>query len=259
MNTFQEVLNACYVDSSNPNLVMLPEGKLDRKVYEAVAKKLECIGGKWTRKAGGFLFPHNPTDLLDQVKGGEEINLKKQYQFFPTPPDIADYLVELADIDNTDRVLEPSAGHGAIIDAIRRVAPTCQITAVELMPECCAVLNTRKDVFVEVIQADFLDYRANMLAIAKDTARYDAIIANPPFSKNQDIAHVYAMYDLLKKRGSRLVSVMSTHWERCLGKKEADFRRFLEEVGAEIHDLPAGTFKESGTNVPAKIIVITNN
>lgn len=261
----QEVLNACYVDSSNPNLVMLPEGKLERKTYEEVAKRLEGIGGKWTRKAGGFIFSHNPTELLAQVQGGAEINLKKEFQFFATPPELADYLVELAEIDNTDWVLEPSAGQGAIIEAIRRAAPTCMITAVELMKENFEVLKNKHggDELLEMHELDFFEYKKYVGKSVAPTVGnavppkkgFDVIIANPPFSKNQDIDHVLAMYDVLAYRG-RLVSVTSTHWERSLRKKEADFKRFLEQVGAEIYDIEAGTFAESGTQVGGKIVVI---
>jgi len=53
-------------------------------------------------------------------------------QLFPTPPELADRMVALADIRPGQRVLEPSAGTGRIIDAIRRTAHGYAITAVEL-------------------------------------------------------------------------------------------------------------------------------
>jgi hypothetical protein len=39
-------------------------------------------------------------------------------------------------------------------------------------------------------------------------------------------------------------------------KKEAAFRMWLAEIGGEIHEVPPGTFKESGTSVGATIIKI---
>ena len=53
-------------------------------------------------------------------------------QLFPTPPELVDRMVALADIRPGQRVLEPSAGTGRIIDAIRRTAHGYAITAVEL-------------------------------------------------------------------------------------------------------------------------------
>jgi len=80
------------------NLVKLPLGQLDRKEYMEVKKKLELIGGKW--KGGntqGFVFEQDPKELLDKVCEGENINLKKEFQFFETPEKIADKLVYYAD------------------------------------------------------------------------------------------------------------------------------------------------------------------
>ena len=85
--------------------------------------------------------------------------------------------------------------------------------------------------------------------------RFDRIIANPPFSKNQDIDHVKKMYKLLRK-GGRLVSVMSNHWNVSSNKKETEFKEWLDKVESEVYDIPSGTFKKSGTLVGGKIVVI---
>ena len=63
------------------------------------------------------------------------------------------------------------------------------------------------------------------------------------------------MYDLLDDNGI-LVSVSSKHWELSSNKKETEFRRFLDLVRAETIDLDSGEFKESGTLVSSKIIII---
>jgi hypothetical protein len=80
-------------------------------------------------------------------------------------------------------------------------------------------------------------------------------VANPPFSKNQDIDHVMKMYDLLKK-GGRLVSIMSSHWKTSKNKKETEFREFIKKTKATVKDVEAGAFKQSGTNVATVIVVI---
>ena len=93
MNT-NEVLCNCTVDGL---VVKLPDIKLDRKEYLEVAKKLELIGGKWKGgKVMGFVFQQDPSDLLEKVCNGENINLKKEFQFFATPSITADFVVELA-------------------------------------------------------------------------------------------------------------------------------------------------------------------
>jgi 16S rRNA A1518/A1519 N6-dimethyltransferase RsmA/KsgA/DIM1 with predicted DNA glycosylase/AP lyase activity len=46
------------------------------------------------------------------------IDVKVLYQQYYTPSELAKQLVELADIQPTDDVLEPSAGQGAIVKEI---------------------------------------------------------------------------------------------------------------------------------------------
>lgn len=244
------ILNNCTVEG---NVVKLPEGQLDRKDYEAVAKALQGIGGKWKGgKVMGFVFPSDPTERLAQIQGGEKINLKKEFQFFATPAAIADILVELANIQAGDTILEPSAGQGAIIEAVRRRDKSVNITGIELMRDNYLILNEKFPHERKVncmIEEDFLK-RAHMME-----NEYSKVIANPPFAKNQDIDHVRAMYACLRDGGT-LVSIMSNHWKTCDNKKETDFREWITSMNAEIHNLPYGTFKESGTNVAACIVVI---
>ena len=228
------------------NLVRLPSGQLDRKEYIEVKKKLELIGGKWKGgKTQAFVFEQDPKELLDKVCEGENVNLKKEFQFFETPEKIADQLVYYADVQNHDTVLEPSAGRGAIIKAIRKVSP--------VMPDCYELMDLNRTMLMKtelhytLLGEDFLNN--------EDTSEYSKIIANPPFSKNQDIEHIYEMWNRLA-RGGRIVTIASTHWENCDNKKEKKFREFLEENEAETIGLENGEFKESGTMIKSCIIIL---
>lgn len=240
--TKEEVLIQCTVDG---NIVKLPNIQLERKLYQDVAKSLNLIGGKWVGgKTCGFVFNSDPTDLLNQIASGEKRNLKKEYQFFETPNDLADKLVLIADLKDNDVVLEPSAGQGAIIEAILRSKINCQVLAIELMETNSLILN-KKGFHHEV--GDFLTIPNQPI--------YDKIIANPPFSNNQDIDHINHMYELLKCSG-KLVSISSEHWNNSSNKKETEFRKWLCDVDADIEHIPTGTFKKSGTNVGGFIITI---
>lgn len=238
-----EALQKCSVDGNN---VYLPNIQLDRKVYLEVKKDLELIGGKWKGgKVSAFVFPNDPTELLEQIASGEKRNLKKEFQFFATPDKLADELVSLAEIADDHEILEPSAGQGAIINAIRRVHPNYMIYWCELMEiNQTFLINEIKNIF---LNADFM--------LLDNSTTFDRIIMNPPFSKNQDIDHVQKAYDLLKENG-RLVSVMSKHWQHCKNNKETDFLNWLNGVDATVTDVPEGTFKESGTNISTVIVVI---
>ena len=215
--TKQEVLQNCTVEG---NVIKLPAQQLDRKLYQEVAKALELIGGKWKGgKVFGFQFNEDPTEMLEQIANGETRNIKKEFQFFATPDDLADDLVGYAKIEENHMILEPSAGQGAIIKAIHRKLPNVLVHCYELMP-----IN---QVFLEKIpRAHFIAPDFLELTIAGTTQKgieYDRIIANPPFSKNQDIDHIQEMYKCLKP-GGRLVSIASRHWLYSTNKKEQAFK-----------------------------------
>ena len=240
--TTNEILKEC---TTSGNVVKLPNRQLPRDEYMGVKKALEGIGGKWTGgKVAGFVFQTDPKELLSKLVGGEKVNLKKDFQFFATPPDLADELVQMAEIDESHNILEPSAGQGAIVHAINRRYPEKVVNCYELMGVNRIVLERIPT--VSLIGDDFM---------TPNVRRFDRIVANPPFTKNQDIDHIQRMYDKLAD-GGILVSVASTHWQHSSNKKETAFREWLESVNAMVRKVPSGMFKSSGTDVAATIIVI---
>jgi len=245
MQTKEQVLQDCTVEGT---VVKLPSVQLDRKLYQDVAKSLELIGGKWKGgKVFGFVFQSDPTDLLNQISNGEKRNLKKEFQFFATPDKLADKLVDLANLQREDIILEPSAGQGAIIEAVLRVNKNANIFAIELMDTNSCILNKK----------GFKHELGDFLKIPNQPI-YDKIIANPPFSKNQDIDHILRMYAVLKTGGT-LVSIASKHWQSSVNKKEVEFKNWLLESGAKIIDIEKCSFKDSGTMVSACIIVVNKS
>jgi hypothetical protein len=242
MTTKEEVLQNCIVEGT---VLKLPNTQLDRKLYQEVAKSLELIGGKWKGgKVFGFVFLTDPTDLLEEIANGEKRNLKKEFQFFATPEKLADELVYLADLKNHDTILEPSAGQGAIIKAINKVCDV-KVDCFELMNVNTILLN-KTGLNFNLIGEDFFKHNGKT---------YSKIIANPPFTKNQDIDHLKEMYECLS-RGGRIVCITSESWVDGSQKKQVDFKEWLEKVEAEILDIEKGSFKESGTMVGGKIVVI---
>lgn len=235
----------CLQNSSVDGVVVrLPNKQLDRKVYTEVKNKLELIGGKWKGgKVGGFVFNEDPTEYLQQIANGESRNLKKEFQFFGTPDALADRLVELAQVKPDDQVLEPSAGQGAIVKALLRVGVK-EVSGYELMGINRTFLSKIEG--FRLLGNDFLQEVDEM---------FDVIIANPPFAKNQDIDHIYKMFDCVRI-GGRIVSIASTHWRHSSNSKEVKFRKWLQDLNATIIDVPSGAFSESGTDIATTIIII---
>lgn len=109
-----------------------------------------------------------------------------------TPPDAADVLARMCWAGRARaswRVLEPSAGHGALIDALLRDDSRCgPIDAVELDPLAADVLRERWPERVRVEQCDYLERPA-------PSEPYDLAILNPPYEKGADSAFVAKAMD----------------------------------------------------------------
>lgn len=254
-----KTLQQCTVQG---NIVKLPPEQLDRTLYNEVKKLLELIGGKWTGgKTQGFVFQDCDEamvkDLLQQQANGDGRNLKKEYQFFPTPSDLATRMAQLCTnngyLSPKAKILEPSAGDGALVTAIVDFYPT--VTRID----CFEIMEVNRTKLAKISEANLLgpDFLRTAQQGNADGIHgyYDVIIANPPFSNNQDIDHIRAMYRCLKNNG-RLVTVASMSWVNGSQKKQVEFREWLTAIDAFQEELSAGTFKESGTNVPAMLLVI---
>lgn len=252
MSTVQEILTQSKVEN---NLLYLPDVTLDRKLYTNVAQTLERIGGKWKGgKTKAFVFEENPSEKIKRLIGGEVINTKKEYQQFYTPVNVVEEkLIPYAKFKIWKRVLEPSAGRGHIVDGMLKHLGFECLFMVEKDIENIRFLNEKyreqADVYImNPMNDDFLNL---------ETSNFDLIIANPPFTNNQDIDHVRKMYSVLGE-GGRMIVITSVSWTIGSQKKQQDFRNWLDNDVNLIHkeQLPAGLFKESGTNVPTMLLVI---
>ena len=220
-------------------------GQLDRKLYERTNKVLEAAGGKWDRKAKAHLFAADSAERVEQMLATGEVEVPKdEFNYFPSPPDVVKRLLQLADIKPGMRVLEPSAGKGAIAYA-------------------CADAGAAVDCY-ELMEANFValagDQRLgpvrhmDFLAQAPE-ASYDRVVMNPPFMKQLDIKHVLHALKFLKP-GGLLVSVMASSVTFRDNKLTQDFRDLVRARGGEIEALPEGSFKASGTSVNTVIVTI---
>lgn len=228
-------------------LVLPTSVRFDKREYSDLKTLLLKSGG--TYKSNAFIFKEPAQDIYDRLLGGEDLDFKKKFQYFPTPEKLADKLVELANIKPGDSILEPSAGQGAIIRAINKVCDNI-VDYFEIMDFNVKTLETiidNGDLHAQYVGRDFL--------LGNTSYKYDKIIANPPFSKNQDIDHIRQMWKHLNFNG-RIVTVCSQHWTFSTGTKELAFKDWLSNVKHELIEVKAGTFKESGTNIATYILII---
>ncbi|WP_418884189.1 methyltransferase [Burkholderia contaminans] len=152
-------------------------------------------------------------------------------------------MVELAAIEPGHTVLEPSAGTGRILRAIREATGGAALrTAVEISACLCDHLRVSES-GADVVNTDFLTYEA--------PAPFDRILMNPPFSHGDDIRHIRHALEMLKP-GGRLVAVCAN------GPRQREaLQPLVAAHGGEWVDLPADTFAESGTSVNTALMILT--
>lgn len=236
-------------------IARITTGKLERPVYVEVNAALESLGGKWNKKQKGHLFA-DPADLTERLEAlvlaGHFVNpqdMKKLLGWFATPKAVVERVHELAGLDQLQpgaRLLEPSAGEGALLEGLDGIG--LATVAVEL--DLGRIETLRKALScTKVIAGDFLCFSTNELG-----GRFDRIIANPSFQKQADLDHVRHAFGMLKP-GGRLISIMagSVKW-RDNAKTKAFREEMLEPHGSIVEELPRGTFAESGTDVNAVIV-----
>jgi hypothetical protein len=84
---------------------------------------------------------------------------------------------------------------------------------------------------------------------------YNVIVMNPPFERFQDIHHVLHAWECLEP-GGRLVSIMSEGVFFRQDKIAVRFREWLDDQNAQVIELSAGTFAESGTGVKTRLVML---
>lgn len=162
-------------------------------------------------------------------------------ELFVTPAPLAERVVDEADIQPGDRVLEPSAGLAALAKAAR--ARGGDVVCVDVAPAMTSAL--RREGFT-THEGDFLAMTPAVLGT------FGKVVANPPFS--DDIGHVLHAWTFLQP-GGRLVAVMSAGVEFRSGRKALAFRAFVKEHGT-MGRLPSGSFQASGTGVETVLVVL---
>lgn len=225
------------------DFVRLP-GQLDRPSYDAVNKVITALGGKWSRKRGCHVFPFDPREAFGAaLSTGQAVNRQQTYQAFYTPAAVARLVVEHARIERGHAVLEPSAGDGALADAVR--------TATGVSPICFEI----EPVALGALRANGYEVEAMDFLTAPVSRVVDRVIMNPPFTAGQDIAHVARALAWLRM-GGRLVAVTSPSWMFRGDRKSVAFRSRIASMPHHTLELPAGTFSESGTEVRTVVLVL---
>lgn len=180
--------------------------------------------------------------------------LAPDLQFYPTPPKVAQKMVAEAYVNKEGiRVLEPSAGEGALITALLAKAPHAEVVAVEVDSRRAASLSR------QFPQANVTVLPTNFLTLPARPA-FDCVLMNPPFYGTHWMDHVLHAYEFLAPRGY-LVAVLPVTAEVGSTKSHQEFRAWVDAKNrgmgsARFSSLPSRSFASSGTNIETVLLTI---
>lgn len=168
------------------------------KEAQAEAEQILASIGGVKQPEGHWLFDYEPGEVLSEIVVSGCLPDQRAHQFYPTPQGLAERLVELADVQPGQLVLEPSAGIGGLAGLL----PPSTV-CVEISPMHCAVLKAKG---LNTVNADFLEWAWNH-EVANPSVQFDRVVMNPPFSDGRWRAHVEAAATLVRS-GGRLVAIL---------------------------------------------------
>jgi hypothetical protein len=207
---------------------------VDRLTQFGIKSKDEAIA---TVELLASLCSGNPAPKIDRsVEKANELRRRAIYtkvpDFFPTPPELIDRMLEFANVQPHHRCLDPEGGAGDICLAVRTLGVSA-IDCFEINSELHQALTLR----------GFQPHGRDFLA-ATPRPIYDRVLMNPPFSEDAYIDHVRAAY-LWLASGGELVAVLPNDYRKSRSTKRREFADWLDEMGATDYANPTDAFTKS--------------
>lgn len=190
-------------------------------------------------------FDKAKTFYWAQQKNTKRRDQREGQDYFATPEPVGLKMVEWANIKPGDKVLEPSAGHGAIARFFPAQSDVTMVEPSYDLSQRAALANGT----ARIINGRFEDLsRAN---------KFDAIVMNPPFGTGGKTAYEHlAKAAKHLRQGGRLVALVPRG-----GISERRFDQFFGGDEAKGLDLvarikmPWVTFERAGTKVATEVLV----
>lgn len=146
--------------------------------------------------------------------------VRRESDFYATPLEsVYSFLDNYDEIKDSDLILEPSAGNGAIIKALRNRGYKNHIVAIELREE------ERENLIGHADSVGILDFLKD-----PDLGKFDVIIGNPPYSLAQEF--IDKSLSLLRP-GGRLIFLLRTNFL----ESEKRFKWWQDKIPSGLYTL----------------------
>ncbi|EPG2302342.1 DEAD/DEAH box helicase family protein, partial [Acinetobacter baumannii] len=206
------------------------------------------IGGKAYDEENARIAKLTPFDqaltfYYAKGKRSESRDNREGKEWYATPEPLGFKMIEWAGVHTGDSVLEPSAGDGAIGRFVPQDVELTMIEPTESLASRAQMANTGAKVIVDTFES------------LESLNKYHAIVMNPPFGHAGTLAiqHIKKAFGHLYD-GGRIVALVPR------GSMDSKVDEFIDStpgaiLTAEIW-LPQSTFKNAGTAVSTRIIII---
>lgn len=179
----------------------------------------------------GTVLPDDSSERPAAKKASTEVS--KDLQFYPTPRAAIDHILARVHLPANARILEPSCGDGALLDAMNN--GDRDLFGIEYDAGRAQQARGKGH---KVLTANFLEVEPQPV--------YDRVFMNPPFYGTHYVKHVNHAMKFLKPDGVLITILPASAWyehKLLTGRWE---------------DLPMGSFRESGTNINTGFLMIRN-
>lgn len=167
-------------------------------------------------------------------------------QFYPTPPDLVEKMMNLVNWDGVQFVLEPSAGKGDLAAGVKKYIQKnpYKLDCAEIDLDLRAVLRERG---YSVVANDFLTWDAQ--------TRYDLIVMNPPFKDGDK--HLLHALDLMKHGGQVVCLLNSSTLYNAESSVRIDLVNRLDEYETTVETINhAFSNAERKTDVEISLVYV---
>lgn len=189
-------------------------------------------------------------DVLPDTTDGQPVKkqastaVAKDLQFYGTPRKVIDDILRhrFSDLKGK-RILEPSCGDGAIMEALRRSGAN-DVYGVEVDAGRAAIARAKR---FPVVLGNFLETTFEK--------PFDMVVMNPPFYGKHYAKHVLHAWSLLVPGGT-LVAILPITARYDHGLLDELVKGAGHRYSTPWDDLPVGSFSESGTNINTTVLTL---